>query len=44
MRSLAREYRKLATDLQLDPAANTVERGVDILDDLVRAIGRVGES
>lgn len=42
VRSWTRAYRKLATDLQLDARANSVESGVKILDDLVEAIWRVG--
>jgi hypothetical protein len=42
VRSWAREYRKLATALQLDAGATTVERGAEILNDLVNAIRRVG--
>jgi hypothetical protein len=42
VRSWAREYRKLATDLQLDAGTNTVERGAEILNGLVEAIWRVG--
>ncbi len=42
VRAWAREFRKFATDLQLDAGANTVELGADILNDLVNAIRRLG--